>query len=480
MRVISAIISIIFSYYFAQFFIKYLDFIYYAYQGSAVSKFLPFGLIMLALIFILCLLLVFIFKIFKDIQLGIIFLIVYLPMSALPFIILGVPASVLDQVFICRSNVFFFVWLLFCKVIFDLIISNKSSDIKFPLLINVIILVLVYLFNIFNVKSGFEMGAVESLYTIITSAAIFYLFITYVKDLKLLHKIIVTLVIACFVQIVFSSLSFFYYLVIKEFKNLRVEGLLRSYELFAEYLIIHIPLIFFLMRVTVKKLPKKVFMILLFLLFYVLLATQTRGAFISLFVGMSYYLFMLRKREKFYNTLRISIACIVLTLLAFFILYKTVPAASRIFERFASYQIGTLDTRQYVWDKFAIYFKERPLLGYGMVYNLRTYLFLPHSTYFSYLLTMGILGLVAYVSFLIRIVIIGMRNNKLSIKCPYLYELSVALSSSLLIIIVDSLKIEYLKRSNYQLIVWMYFALIIALNQVILKTSRQNSSVGKE
>lgn len=480
MKIFKFSIIAILAYFFAKFFLNYFDFIYYAYQGSAVSKFLPFFLVAIALIFFIAVLLIFIFKIFENVKLGVTFLIIYLPMSALPFIILGFPAVIIDQHFICRSNVFFFVWLLFVKVLSDLVIQNKSRDIKFPFLISTGFLTLIYIFNIFNVRPGFEIAAVESLASIITSIIIFYLFIIYIRDLKTLQKVLIILLTSCFIQILLSSFSFFYYLSVKQFANLRVEGFIRSYEIFAEYLIIHIPIILFLIRTSSKVLYQRLLTGILLLLFYVLLATQTRGAFISLAIGMGYYVVMIRKSEGFFNTLRILFICAALITIAAFILYKTIPASAHIFERFANYKIGTLDTRQYVWFKFFRYFKDRPFIGHGMVYDLRSYLFLPHSTYFSYLLTMGIVGLIAYLGLLARIIFTGMRNSILSKGRPILQEISIALNSSLIIIIVDSLKIEYLKRSNYQLIVWIFFALVVALNQILRSADSDPDMVSKK
>lgn len=69
--------------------------------------------------------------------------------------------------------------------------------------------------------------------------------------------------------------------------------------------------------------------------------------------------------------------------------------------------------------RFFKYFFCKPVWGYGIVYDLRSYLFWPHSTYFAYLLMAGIAGLGAYLLFVFRIALIEPLEQSRRSFAPY-------------------------------------------------------------
>lgn len=441
--------------------------VYDIYMSSNVSNFLPFWLVIITLI--ACIGFVFWVLIFKNIDFCLKFILFVLPMSALPFIVLGYPLERLNQEFVCRSSVVFMVFILLFRWLNHLAMDDGLKSLNFPLLGNATLLLLIYIVNtIFVVEKHYLGGAIEALIVQI-SCILFFIFLTnYIRSENVLDDLFKILLISCFIQSIFSIPCFFYYLVIKGFLRLRVEGLLRDFELFAEYLVLHIPIVLYLIRNTAKNSYfNKFCYICVPVIFFALFITNTRGALISLLIGMAYYFFMMNRGgmplERIIKTLFFIILAGVPVL---WILYNTIPQATFIIERLMSTDLTSLDTRQYVWMRFFKYFLCKPVWGYGIVYDLRSYLFWPHSTYFAYLLMAGIAGLGAYLLFVFRIALIGLKNIALTKSSAKAYEMSVVLNTLLIIFLVDSIKVEHLRYPNYQLFIWTIFAFIVAWRRI--------------
>lgn len=466
---IIVIITLIISIISAISLLNFEEVLFEIYCGSIVSTFVPFSLLLFILILFLFFIISFLYFIFKDVQRSLNFILIFLPMSALPFILLGYLKKELDRVFIYRSSIIFFVLILSFRWFISSAILVKIKKLKLTLIGPIFFLLFLYILNFFVVDSKHIKGAAESCVVFISCVIFFYFILSYINEEKNINIIIKILVLSCIIQVALSSLNFFYYLIIKGKSSLRVEGMLRDYELFAEYLAINIPLIFYFIRLKGNDIYKKITKLSLPFIILVLFATNTRGAIISLLLGLSYYLFNIRKNVSLIKMLKIVLTGCIITGAALIILYKIIPPSAHIIERFATMEIGILDTRRYVWQDFIEMFWQHPILGYGMVYDFGSYLFWPHSTYFSYLLSMGTLGLVGYLVFLGGIIKRAFANIKINKDNLSNHELSVALNSSLIIFVVDSFKIEYLRYSNYQLFIWLIFALIVSLNEISIR-----------
>lgn len=464
--ILPVISVIIVGFIFGNLFLAIAEFVFEIYHRSVVATFLPFGLVLFLFFAIFVGSLFFLYLILQNIRFGLSAFLIFLPMSALPFILLGYPLVVLDRVFICRSSIVFGALLLAFWWFAKQVSTYSYQKFGFPLIKSIGLLSFLYILNIFVVDKEYIIRVIQSNLVFISCVMFFYFLLSYIKNREKLIYVVRVLIISCIIQAIFSSFSFFYYLIIKGRSTFRVEGMLRDFELFAEYLAIHVPLIFYMIRNEKSVFFKRLFKYSLPGVLFVLFATATRGAVIFLLLSMCYYLFAMRKKLSIPNILKITVVSTIVCITILAILYKTIPASAHIIERFFSTKIATLDTREYVWQKFYEYFRKHPLLGYGLVYDLRSYLFYPHSTYFYYLLTMGIAGLLAYLIFLFSILKRGWMNIKFNKHFISRYELSVALNASLIIFVVDGLKVEYLRYSNYQLFIWTVFALIVSLNQI--------------
>ncbi len=469
MRLIFLCIGLV---YFTRFYMDVNDFFFAVYSLTRMSTLIPFPVVDVILWLLLLISGAGFLAALKDVKRGTELMIIFLPMSALAFICLGVPLGALNTIFICRSMLNIFVYFLFLRWFLDVALLGKPV-LKFPLIGILSILTMVYFLNIIFVEPQIRFNIFESCIVLISCVLFFYLMVNLVRDEKSLTRIIEIMVLACIIQVLMSSLSFFYYIIIKHRLLFRVEGMLRDYELFAEYLALHIPLFIYLLRNPGNLINKKFLTLFLLLTIFVLLATATRGAIVSLGFGLVYYVFKLKDK--------VSLPKIILQILSWslivgfivIVLYKVLPSSAQILERFAATKVASLDTRDFVWHKFWGYFQEKPITGHGIAYNLSAHLFFPHSTYFYYLLTLGVPGCFVYLILLIALLWKGFQNERLTQSNGSLFEVAIVFNAMLILFIIDSIKIEYLRYSNYQLFIWLLFSLVVIVNQMLKNRENQ-------
>ena len=385
--------------------------------------------------------------------------------------IVWVPQVLLNHVFVCRSSIIIFSLLLSMSWYMRNALTERQA-IKLPFLFNVVAFLGLYLVHAVLVGADLRASVWQASFTFICVSSFFYFIIAWVRDEVMLRRIIKVMAVSCVVQAILSFFSYYYYVGFKGESIYSFSGFLRDYELFAEYLAIHVPLLIFVIRHESGKAMKRVFTAGLALIIFVLIATVIRGAISSLVLGMAYYFFHLRKIERISRIAGIIVLGVGICSLGLFAVYHLLPQSARIIERFIATDLSTLDTRRYVWLAFFDLFKEKPILGHGMFYNLPTAgFFWPHSTYFYYLMTTGVLGLGNYVFLLFRLMHQGWENLRRNQHNPVNFELAVALNSAFVIFVLDGLKVGYQRYSNYQLFIWLLFALIAALHN--MKSGRQ-------
>ncbi|NCU32054.1 MAG: O-antigen ligase domain-containing protein, partial [Candidatus Moranbacteria bacterium] len=410
----------------------------------------------------------------KHIQFGLEFIIFVWPMSALPFIVGGVPQAALNHIFICRSLIVVFAFLLSVSWFLQNFMQAKR-EICFLFLTHFLVFFVLYAITLLGVNEETLFNAINALIGLFFICSFFYFFITWVRGYSLINRILKVFALSCVLQAILSFLSYYYYVVLGGEDSFSFTGLLRDYELFAEYLAVHVPIFFFLIRNEDSKFLKNVFRVGLMLVLLVLIATVIRGALVALFVAMGFYLWRLRKITGLGYVVKTICYGVLLIGVIILVVHIFIPESSRIIERFLETDLSTGDSRRFVWVMFLDYFKEKPFFGHGMFYDLPTAeLFWPHSTYFYFLLTLGIPGLLNFLILIIRLIKKGFENIRRSVPVSKHYEMAIAIQSAFFIIIIDGLKVGYQRYLNYQLFVWMVFGLIAAFYFTV---SKEGSSV---
>lgn len=132
------------------------------------------------------------------------------------------------------------------------------------------------------------------------------------------------------------------------------------------------------------------------------------------------------------------------------------------------------DTRIEAWGGALRRRLEHPFIGHGPGWDFTKGIdveFWPHSIYLYYFNITGIFGLFTFVFLLVRLVqasFIGFRSSLVRDSFPEAFM--KVLHVSLLIFIIDQIKIDYLRSNIYMYFVWFFFGMIAATRNIIRPT----------
>jgi O-antigen ligase len=114
---------------------------------------------------------------------------------------------------------------------------------------------------------------------------------------------------------------------------------------------------------------------------------------------------------------------------------------------------------------------EHPWIGHGPGWDFTKTLTLelwPHNAYLYYFNITGLFGLSAFIFLLVKLVQASWPGIRSSIvRSSFPEALMKALHVSLVIFIIDQIKIDYLRNDIYMYFVWFFFGLIAATRNVI-------------
>ena len=251
-------------------------------------------------------------------------------------------------------------------------------------------------------------------------------------------------------------------------------GPFHDFELVAEFFAIHV-LIFFFMYVRSKRLVTKlIFMTLLIIDLMMMFTTITRGAFISLFVGIVYLTFLSRKDLNFVKLISLigAFALIIGVLEAFVTKYT---AAGSLFDRLitVTFERGIIPyNRVAPWGGAVERAKEHILIGSGPGWDFSKGItdtgMWPHNVYLFYLNITGLVGLSAFLFLLYRLIKTTMLGiNSSLVTSSFAEGFMKVLHVCLVMFCIDQIKIEYLRNNKYVFFIWFFFGLIIATDNVI-------------
>jgi O-antigen ligase len=190
-----------------------------------------------------------------------------------------------------------------------------------------------------------------------------------------------------------------------------------------------------------------------------LVATGNRGGFLSLLGGGVLFLWFLRKELGVLRTLRLVSTGTALLALASAVII-TYSDFGVLFERLEGTTIeeGVPDTRLKVWPMAWEKIKERPILGHGPRYLMQggedgadypdwEYQIYPHNLYLFLLSTIGVVGLIAFLIFILT----PMARCYKTARLPNLsVEGRTFIKTGFVIfvvIMVDQLKVEFMRMA---------------------------------
>jgi len=221
---------------------------------------------------------------------------------------------------------------------------------------------------------------------------------------------------------------------------------------------------------------------------FVLLATITRGALISLAVAAPFVAWRARRHIRFHTfVITLGLCWAAAGWSSTSSPTTRARATSWSAWRRTTFVRGVPDNRTEVWSgRLAAHHSSGPVFGYGPFYaetkaevrrDVKTR-FWPHNNYLMYWHMLGIVGLGAFLWLMFRLWAATRRAASSMSDPSYARGLLLALQGMLLLFLVDQIKIDTCANSVYSYWVWIFFGLIIATGRIAAAEATAPSPAG--
>lgn len=206
-----------------------------------------------------------------------------------------------------------------------------------------------------------------------------------------------------------------------------------------------------------------------------LVMTGTRGAIFSLIIGFLYMIFCIN-RLKLASISSLFVMLIAVSILTGFLLYGP-------FEMFYYRLIGTSfeglipDTRVFIWTRYWEQITDHSIwIGHGLHRHglwIGGYQFIRsdvHSLYLHLLYSGGIFALLLFLLLMLQILynanIIKMKDHQKEFS-KQLMLYGIAINTCVIVLLVDQIKVSYLRETNSQHLVWLLLGILAYLSIII-------------
>ncbi len=355
-----------------------------------------------------------------------------------------------------------------------------------------ILMTITYIISFYNNPGG-RLLTNAVLYTLVylTGVSFFYLIVNFARDEESLKRVLNAGVISCFFVMVYCILEmivpgrvlvpgwiYTHHRQVLIMKNIRIAGPFSDYELLAEYLALNIP-IFVIMFVRTKRLLLKyAYAGLALLAFGLLMATSTRGAFISLTIGVIYMLIVIRRDLNIVRITGIIAAVLALAIVEESLVAKYTISGGMFRRLFETKFVGYIpDTRTNAWPKAWARAKKHIIIGHSPAWDMTRKIEKfnwPHNCYLYYWNVTGVLGLISFLLLLFTLLRSTIRLRAVSMfDKSFPRTIMLILHIMLVIFMIDQFKIDYMRNLLYIYFIWFIFGLIAAAHNVIMSEERQ-------
>jgi len=378
--------------------------------------------------------------------------------------------------------IIFAFWLLRVAIGYER--RPTLSGIEVPLLFLLLLLILSFVM----VEEQYWALAVAKFRIFICSVLVFFLVVNLIRTERDIQFVLNALIGSfCFVaavamiEIWFPQFAHFFDLIHVKSKDaltlqgVRVGSVFGDYEMFAEYLAIFVPVLLLRLLNERQVLRQLIWIPLLLIAVMLLLATATRGAFISLVAGIGYLIWIARKIVNYQKLLPIMIV-VSLMFYGSSLLLNQYTATASLFGRLGKTKLvrGMPDTRAQRWTEAWGMIRQSPWIGHGPYYFVgvdeknvdRRY---PHSLFLFLSYLIGIPGALVFYWILALALLTSLKAaRRYANQRTELAYTVVLLSSILVIFFVDEIKISFLRYDNTQQFTWTMLGMLIASSRVAL------------
>jgi len=384
------------------------------------------------------------------------------------------------------STTVIFAFIIFAFWILRVALGYEGRPVGSGLEVPLLLVLLLLAISFVMVEDAHWRLAVSDFRVFISAVLIFYLVVNLIRTERDIHFVLNAL-LASFVFVATVAIvelwipryaHIFDVIHVKSaqastIEGVRVGSVFGDYEMFAEYLAIFIPI--HLIRVLNEKSPLKqlIWVPMLGTSIMLLLATATRGGFISMIAGMAYLVWIARRIVNYQKLLPVLITALVIFYVSSILLNQYTATAS-LFGRLeqTKFVSGMPDTRAQRWSEAWGRIMDSPWIGHGPYYFIgvdeknvdHKY---PHSLFLFMSHLIGIPGAIVFYWMLIKALTIsyGAAKRFANRRGELAYTV-VLLSSILVIFLVDEIKISFLRYDNTQHFTWTMLGLLISTSRV--------------
>ncbi len=393
-----------------------------------------------------------------------------------------------------------FVFTLIIFIIYLIRVASGGATIRFDRQITmpVLLMVFAYIISFYNTDYSTILFRYGLIHTGNFFAAILfmYMIINLIDNEEKLEKAVRIMAISASLVITFTIVEMLFpgqviipnwlFTAHKEelvMKGVRMGGPFHDFELVAEFFAMHVLVFFFLFVRSKRLITRSLYMTLLVIDLMMMFSTITRGAFISLFIGVVYMLFLSRKDLNLVKLVSIigAFALMIFTLEMFVTRYTV---SGSLFERLfaTTFERGIIPSNRVgAWDGAIKRGMEHPFIGNGPGWDfaggLHTGLW-PHNVYLFYFNITGLFGLSVFLFILYRLGRASIPGIKSSlVNSPFAEAFMKVLHVCFVMFCIDQIKIEYIRNEKYVFFIWLFFGMIIATSNIIGKNRDEQALV---
>lgn len=253
----------------------------------------------------------------------------------------------------------------------------------------------------------------------------------------------------------------------------RLIGVFGAPGINAEYYVLQILFIMYLLMHKLTPLERKSLSLLAFINFALMIGTGSRGSFLTLIAGSVLFLILFRKELGVGKAIKLALLGGVGSILIAMIVVNF-TSYNKLFERLGETEFdnGVPDTRKYAFDMTIERLDEAIFVGHGprlrlidqekrRISGYRPLPGYPHNLVLFLIYTIGVLGLTAYILMFVSLYIKYMRGMKRQHSDPLLNGLPKLAVLLLTVFLIDQLKIEFLRfrvgdMQNYLFAFWAF------------------------
>jgi len=362
----------------------------------------------------------------------------------------------------------------------------RGSQIRLPMLPQILIVLFFYLLSFALVAPSTYVQHAVYIVALISAFMVFWIVydLTVSSDsprrvVNILLIVNIIVAIYCFIQLGMGAKTKLVFFGNQDFafmpmrRDNRLTGPFGAAGVTAEYFVIMIYLVLHEIIATTRTAFRRGLMLLLGINMLLLITTGNRGGFLTMLGASLIFIWLFRKTLGPRRIIGIvSGGAVLLVLTASVAINYT--DFGKLFDRLADTEIeeGIPDTRQDLWPSAWKEIKRKPMLGHGprlrfdggdegRRYKGHQFMRYPHNLYLFLTLTVGYLGLMAFMVFLFTPLIRCWRVSRLETSDAYLQGLAKTGLVIMIILLIDQMKVSFMRLSMVDY--WHFIFAILGL-----------------